>query len=71
MEEYAEREEEIVQVAQARTRRSEERAEVNREPEQPMEESRKRKRGDEEARVERSGEKVSDWVSDMAYKETS
>ena len=71
MEEYAEREEEIVQVAQARTRRSEERAEVNREPEQPMEVSRKRKRGDKEARVESSGEKVSDWVSDMAYKETS
>ena len=32
-----------------------------------MEESRKRKRGDEEARAESSGEKFSDWVSDMAY----
>ena len=32
-----------------------------------MEESRKRKRGDEEARAEISGEKVSDLVSDMAY----
>ena len=32
-----------------------------------MEESRKRKRGDEEARAESNGEKVSDWVSDMAY----
>ena len=32
-----------------------------------MEESRNRKRGDEEARAKSSGEKVSDWVSDMAY----
>ena len=32
-----------------------------------MEESRKMKRGDEEARVESSGEKFSDWVSNMAY----
>ena len=60
MEEYAKGEEETVQVAQAETRRSEERAEVNREPKQTMEESRKWKRADEEARVESSGEKVSD-----------
>ena len=60
MEEYAEREEETVQATQVETRRCEERAEVNREPEQPVEESRKRKRGDEEARAESSGEKVSD-----------
>ena len=32
-----------------------------------MEESRKRKRGDEEASEESSGENASDWVSDMAY----
>ena len=32
-----------------------------------MEESRKRKRGDEEEREESNGEKVNDWVSDMAY----
>ena len=32
-----------------------------------MEESRKRKRGAEEARVESSGEKVSDWVLEQAY----
>ena len=32
-----------------------------------MEESRKRKRGDEKARAESSREKVSDWVSNMAY----
>ena len=37
MEEYAKREEGTVQVAQAETRRSEERAEVNRETEQPVE----------------------------------
>ena len=32
-----------------------------------MEESRKRKTGDEEVRAESSEEKASDWVSDMAY----
>ena len=67
MEKYVEREEETVQAAQAYTRRSEEGAEANRKPVQSVEESRKRKRGDEEAKAERSGEKVSDWVSDMAY----
>ena len=67
MEEYDEREEETIQDTQVETRRSEERVEVNREPEYSVEESRKRKRGDEGARAERSGEKVSDWVSDMAY----
>ena len=67
MEEYAEREEETVQVAQTETGRSEERAEVNREPEQPVEESRKRKTGDEEVRAESGGKKVSDWVSNLAY----
>ena len=40
---------------------------MNRETEQLVEESRKRKRGDEEARVESSREKISNWVSDMAY----
>ena len=46
MEEYAESKEETVQTAQAESRRSEERGEVNRETEQLVEESRKRKRGD-------------------------
>ena len=32
-----------------------------------MEEYRKRKRGNEEARADSSGEKVNDWVFDMAY----
>ena len=32
-----------------------------------MEESRKRKRGDEEVRAESIEEKASDWVFDMAY----
>ena len=40
---------------------------MNRETKQSVEESRKMKRGDEEARVERSGEKFSDWVYDVAY----
>ena len=51
MEEYFEREEETVQVTQAETGQSEERAEVSTELEQPMEELKKRKRGDEEARA--------------------
>ena len=44
-----------------------ERAKVRAEPKQPVEESRKRKRGAEEARAETSGEKASDWVSKKAY----
>ena len=32
-----------------------------------MDETRKRKRGAEEAREEHSKEKASDWVSDLAY----
>ena len=32
-----------------------------------MEETRKRKKGAEEAGAERSKEKVSDWVSELAY----
>ena len=67
MEKYVEREEGTVQAAQAKAKRSEERAKVNIETKQLVEESRKMKRGDEEERAESSGEKVSDWVSDMAY----
>ena len=67
MEEYAEGEEETVQAVKVETREGEERAEVNEELEEPVEESRKRKRGDEEARAESIEEKSSDWVSDMAY----
>ena len=65
MEEYAETEEEAVQTAQVESRGSKERGEVNRETEQSVEEFRKRKRGDEEEKVESSGEKVSEWVFDM------
>ena len=43
----------------------EERVDVNDELEQTVEESRKRKRGNEEA--ENSEQKASEWVSDMAY----
>ena len=46
MEEYITGDEETNQVAQAETRRSEERAEVNNEPKQLVEESRKKKKGD-------------------------
>ena len=64
MEEYAELENETIQATQAITGQGEERAKVNEELEQTMEESRKRKRGNEE--VESSEENASDWVSDMA-----
>ena len=67
MEEYIEREEETVQVTQAETGQEEERAKVRAEPEQLTEESRKRKKGVEEARAERNGEKARDWVSEQAY----
>ena len=65
MEEYAEVENEIVQATQIVAGQGEERAEVNEELEQTMEESRKRKIGNEEA--ESSKQKDSDWVSEFAY----
>ena len=58
-------ENEIVQATQVVTRQGEERAEVNNELKQTVEESRKRKKGNEEA--ENNEKKVGDWVSDMAY----
>ena len=66
-EEYDEREEETIQAAQVEIRQSEERAEVSEEPEQPMEETRKRKRVTEETSAERTEEKASDWVLERAY----
>ena len=65
MEEYAKLENETVQATQAVAGQGEERAEINEELEQTVEESRKRKRGNEEA--ESSEQNPSDWVSDMAY----
>ena len=65
MEEYAELENETVQPTQAVAGQGEEMAEVNEELEQTVEESRKRKRGNEEAYS--SEKKASDWVSDLAY----
>ena len=63
MEEYAEMVEEAVQATQAETGKEEERAE----PEQLVEETRKRKRGVKEVGAKRSEEKASDWVSELAY----
>ena len=63
MEDYAKREKETVQSPQAETRQSEERVEVSEEPEQLVEESRKRKRVVEETSGERTEKKASDWVS--------
>ena len=65
MEEYAELENEIVQATQAVAGQGEERAEVNEELEQIVKGSRKRKRGNEEAKS--SEQKANDWVSDLAY----
>ena len=65
MKEYDELENETVQATRAVTGQGEERAEVNDELEQIVEESRKRKRGNEEE--ERSEQKAGDWVSNMAY----
>ena len=68
MEEYAEMEEETVQVTQAETKQEGERAEEARaKTEQPVEETRKGMRRAKEARVERREEKVSDLVSKCAY----
>ena len=64
MEEYVEWENETIQTTQVVVVQGEERDEVNRVFEQTVEESRKRKRRNEEA--ESSEQKVSDWVSDMA-----
>ena len=52
MEEYAKQEKEAVQTTQAETRQEGERVESRAEVEQPIEETRKRKRGTEEAGVE-------------------
>ena len=65
MEEYDELENEIVQATQAVEGQGEEMTEVNKELEQTVEESRKRKIGNEEK--ESSEQKASEWVSDMAY----
>ena len=64
-EEYDELENETVQADQVVIGQGEERVEVNDELEQTVEESRKRKRGNEE--VESNKQKAGDWVSDMAY----
>ena len=66
MEDYTEREEETVQATQAKIE-EEGRAEARAEPEQPVEETRKRKRGDEENRAEHNEGKASDWVSEMVF----
>ena len=59
MEEYTEREEEIVQVTKAEIE-EEERADAKAEPKQPGEETRKRKRGAEETGAEHNEGKARD-----------
>ena len=65
MEEYAKLEDQTVQTTQTVDEQVEERVDVNDELEQIVKESRKRKRGNEEAK--NSEQKVSEWVSNMAY----
>ena len=65
MEEYTELEDQTVQTTQTMAEQVEKRVDVNNELEQTVEESRKRKRGNEEAK--NSEQKASEWVSDMAY----
>ena len=65
MEECTELEDQTVKTTQTVAKQVEERVDVNDELEQIVEESRKRKRGNEEA--ENSEQKASEWVSDMAY----
>ena len=67
MEEYVEREKEAIQTTQGETGQEEERVESMEKVEQIVEDTRKKKRGAEEAGVESSGEKASDWVSLQAY----
>ena len=65
MEKYDELENETIQATQIVIGQSEERAKVNDELEQTVKESRKRKRGNEEA--ESSEQKDGEWVSNIAY----
>ena len=65
MEEYDKLENETIQATQVVIGQGEERVQVNDELEQTVEESRKRKRGNEEA--ESNEQKAGDWIFDMAY----
>ena len=67
IEEYIEGEEEAVQETLSGIGPEEERVEERAEIEQPVEETRKRKRGVVEVGVERREEKESDLVSECAY----
>ena len=67
MEEYAKVEEEAVQETQSGAMQEEEIPEARTETEQPTEEIRKRKKGAKEAGAEEREEKVSDFVSELAY----
>ena len=62
MEEYAEGEQEAVQITQVEVEQEEVRAKARVEPEQPEDETRKRKRGAEETNDERIEKKASNWV---------
>ena len=67
MEEYAEIKKEVIQEAQSEAVQEEERPETRTETEKPTEETRKRNREAEEAETEHRKEKVSDFVSELAY----
>ena len=65
MEEYAKLEDQIVQTTQTVAEQAEERVDEDEDPEQTVENSRKRKRGNEKTEI--NEQKSSNWVSDMAY----
>ena len=67
MEEYEVVKEEAVQETQSEAVQKKERQEARIETEQLTEETRKRKRGVEEVGAEQREEKVSDFVSELAY----
>ena len=67
MEAYVEVEEEVVQENKSREMEEEERAEARVEPEQLDEESRKMKRGAEEAETKKRNERVRILITDKAF----
>ena len=67
MEQYTKVEEEVIQETQSGVVQEEERPEARTKIEQQTEETRKRKIGAEEAGAEQREEKVSDFVSELAY----
>ena len=65
MEEYVELEDQTIQTTQTVAEQAKERVDEDKDPEQIVKDSRKRKRGNEETEI--GEQKASEWVSNMAY----